>query len=669
MQEDNFISLRTGLVLSFATLVVLVGGTIFATTYFGSARAVRSVSANLVEGAADRAEEGLVAIIDPLYDQLELATEWAEKGVLSPTDVDSARALLVPLLDVNRRIDAIMVADEYGNDLMFNQQGGRLRQREVRRDEWGATARWSEWGSRVAHGEPRQYAEDSDYDPRERPWFEGAVQSSLGMGEPIFATPPYIFPSSALGLTFASARRSVTGRVKVVAFAIRLGRLQQMADDIEVSTSGRIVILSEDGRLLGVPHSVLPADMREEEWLFQFPRDVDIPLLQAANRAYGSRADTTGEPRSFQLGDQTWWSQARTVDLPTGPLIVVVLLPRSDLIDERASIRRNVLAVTGIALALALLAALLLSRRFSRPFEALVRNSDRISVGDFTPGEEVPSAIAEIRTLERAQTRMREGLRDLVKLEEDLEVARQIQTSTLPKALPVLAGWDFAASCQPADETGGDTYDAFGLDESLRLVEDGTTCERAVFVLADATGHGVGPALSVAQLRGMLRGAVRTGAQLSTAGALINDQLTADLPKNRFITAWVGVVHSNGRMRWVSAGQGPLLLYRAADRSTELFNATAPPFGLFRGLEIPLSEPLYLEPGDVFAALTDGFYEALSPKGEEMGTERIGEVLRRHAEASAEELRATLVAAVEEFSEGAAPDDDRTAVVLKRAGL
>ena len=80
MSDRQLISLRTGLVLSFAALVVLVGGTIFATTYFGSARAVRAVSANLVEGAADRAEEGLIAIIDPLYDQLELATEWAEKG-------------------------------------------------------------------------------------------------------------------------------------------------------------------------------------------------------------------------------------------------------------------------------------------------------------------------------------------------------------------------------------------------------------------------------------------------------------------------------------------------------------------------------------------------------------------------------------------------------------
>ncbi len=664
----NSISLRTGLVLSFAVLVALVGGTIFATTFAGSARAVRMVSSNLVEAAADRAEEGLLAEIEPLYEQLSLASDWAEKGLLSPTRVDDARNLVAPLLDRNLRIDAIMVADDRGNDLMFNEREGHFLQRETRREEWGAVSRWTEWPGRSPRGEAERFTEETTYDPRERPWFVGALQT-LGADQEMFATPPYTFPGTALlGLTFAIARETAGGLTTVVAFAVRFGRLQELADEIEVSENGRIVIMNDEGRLLGVPHGVLPPGMRDEEWLFRFPREVDIPLLEAAAEAYASRAETRGGPRSFLVGDDVWWSQARFVGLPTGPLLVVVLLPNADLFDERSEIRRNVIAVTGIALALAFLAALFLGRRFSRPIEALVRNSDRISTGNFETAEDVESRFTEIDALQEAQTRMRKGLRDLMKLEEDLEVARLIQTSTLPKALPQLAGWEFAASCQPADMTGGDIYDAFGLDEELRLVEEGAPCERAVFVLADATGHGVGPAISVAQLRGMLRGAVRTGAHLSQAAAHVNDQLAADLPKNRFVTVWVGVLQWGGRLRWVSAGQGPLLFYRAATGEIDTFKGTAPPAGLFPGIEIPLSEPLHLEPGDVFAALTDGFFEASSPDGEELGVEGIGDVIRRAAEDSAEAIRQALVDAVEELTRGRVQDDDRTAVILKRVG-
>ena len=662
------ISLRTGLIVSFATVVLLVGGTILATTFSGSERATRSLSRNLVVGAADRAEAEIRAAVEPVFEELALAADWAEGGLLSPVDVDAARSLVVPFLERNRRLDAIMVADDRGRELLLLHREGRLGQRETRVGEWGSELRWSEWPGRLARGEPSRTRERADYDPRQRPWFQGALEERRAGGF-FFTTPPYVFPGTeVLGVTMSVATSEDLETPVVVAFAIRLDRIQELANEIEVSDNGRIVILSDTGRLLGVPDDVMPEAARQEDWLFQFPRDIASPLLQAASAAYASGEGTPGAPRRFRSGGEVWWSQARAVGLPSNVWLVVVLLPQSDLLGDRASIRRDVLAVTGVALALALLAALLLGRRFSRPIEALVRNSDRISTGDFERGEEFSSSFAEIETLQRAQVRMRRSLRTLVKLEEDLEVARQIQTSTLPSTLPRLAGWDFAASCEPAEQTGGDTYDAFGLDEDSRLIEDGVEAESVVFLLADATGHGIGPALAVTQLRAMLRGGIRTGAELGRMAAHLNDQLTADLPGNRFITAWVAVLRRTGRLRYVSAGQGPLLLYRAADAAIESFDATAPPLGLFPEMEVALSEPLMLAPGDVFVALTDGFFEARSPAGDEIGREGVAEVVRRHAEGSAEDIRAALVAAVEDFAEGRPVGDDRTAIVLKRVG-
>ena len=87
-----------------------------------------------------------------------------------------------------------------------------------------------------------------------------------------------------------------------------------------------------------------------------------------------------------------------------------------------------------------------------------------------------------------------------MRLERDLQIARQIQQGTFPDALPAIGGFDLVAWSEPADETGGDTYDVIGRSAGSVL-----------FLLADATGHGIGPALSVTQVRAMLRNGPRSG--------------------------------------------------------------------------------------------------------------------------------------------------------------
>src|SRR5262249_21325801 len=147
-----------------------------------------------------------------------------------------------------------------------------------------------------------------------------------------------------------------------------------------------------------------------------------------------------------------------------------------------------------------------LARRYSRPIGALVKESERISRGNLEPGPAVRSSIREVHQLADAHDRMRRSLTTLLKLEGDLQVARRIQQDTLPEQIPSLAGFDIDAWNEPADETGGDTYDVIGYrrgETGLALTSAGA--ERAVLLLADASGHGIGPALSVTQVRAMLR--------------------------------------------------------------------------------------------------------------------------------------------------------------------
>jgi phosphoserine phosphatase len=264
---------------------------------------------------------------------------------------------------------------------------------------------------------------------------------------------------------------------------------------------------------------------------------------------------------------------------------------------------------------------------------------------------------------------MRASLRTLLKLEGDLQVARRIQQDTLPEQIPVVPGFDIAAWNEPADETGGDTYDVIGCrrvpgEAGPRLVS--TDVERVVLLLADAGGHGVGPALSVTQVRAMLRMAVRVGEDLPAIIHHLNAQLCADLTEGRFITAWVGELDAPARtLRSFSCGQGPLLHYRAAARTCETIETDTVPLGCLDDLAVVPRDPIRMEPGDIFVVLSDGIVDAESPGGERFGTRRAIDVVTQGCTGSAAELIEALRQAVTAATGGAAPDDDRTVVVVK----
>ncbi len=255
----------------------------------------------------------------------------------------------------------------------------------------------------------------------------------------------------------------------------------------------------------------------------------------------------------------------------------------------------------------------------------------------------------------------------LLKLERDLQVARKIQQSTFPNRLPTLPGFEISASSEPADETGGDSYDVIGYrgdpGRSPILVTEGIA-DRAVLLLADATGHGIGPALSVTQVRSMLRMAVRMNPDLVSIAAHMNEQLCADLPGGRFITVWLGELNARNRtLTSFSAGQGPLVHYHAASGTAHLLPADTLPMGIVPDLPITLSDPIALEPGDVFAVISDGFTET---GGNQFGVDRVCDVLTTNADETASDLLGALRQSVIAFTGGRPADDDRTALVLKR---
>jgi phosphoserine phosphatase len=276
--------------------------------------------------------------------------------------------------------------------------------------------------------------------------------------------------------------------------------------------------------------------------------------------------------------------------------------------------------------------------------------------GPFGPPDVgVATALAASCAVAIQRVRLLEDLVEKERMEKELAVAREIQTRVLPSTMPVLPGYEIAGWSRPADQTGGDIFDV--------IERDG----RVILLLGDATGHGVGPALSVTQVRAMLRMAVRLGATLDDAFRNINDQLSDDLTPNRFVTAFLGTLDtSDHSLVYHSGGQGPILLRRAATGGTAFEKATTLPMGMMPIVRLRDPRTETVAPGDVLALVTDGIFEYENRSGVAFGEARVAELLGADPSASAAEILRSIVEAVESFAEGAPQNDDMTLVIVRR---
>ncbi len=242
------------------------------------------------------------------------------------------------------------------------------------------------------------------------------------------------------------------------------------------------------------------------------------------------------------------------------------------------------------------------------------------------------------------------------RLEQELDVARQIQRRTWPMTMPEVAGYDIYGMSLPAGETGGDTYDIITLSQ-----------QRQMLLLADASGHGVGPALSVTQVRAMLRMCMRLGSDLQTAFKGINYQLAEDLPEDRFVTAFLGILDTDlHEIEYFSGGQGPLLHYRFAEDDVLMLKPTTLPLGILK--ELPKIKPEYFKmaPGDIVALLTDGLLEAERADGEQFGQDRTARVLQNYNQRSMAEVAQILHEQARVFAGSGHQEDDVTLLLIRR---
>ena len=241
-------------------------------------------------------------------------------------------------------------------------------------------------------------------------------------------------------------------------------------------------------------------------------------------------------------------------------------------------------------------------------------------------------------------------------MEHELDIARSIQQGLLPKCPPQVPGFDIAGWNKPADQTGGDCFDYVSLPDG-----------RVAILLADASGHGIGPALVVAHCRAMFRALLAAELPLDQLLGHINDQLCQDLPDDRFVTAFFGLLEPEAcRVLYCSAGQGPILHLQPHNNTASVFPASCCPLSIIPHMNFELEPPLQMQPGDVLLLVTDGFVEWTNPDDQQFGTDRLIEIVNGNPRDSAEALLIKIRQAVANFAQGTEQQDDLTGIVIKR---
>ena len=227
---------------------------------------------------------------------------------------------------------------------------------------------------------------------------------------------------------------------------------------------------------------------------------------------------------------------------------------------------------------------------------------------------------------------------------------------TLPKDMPRIQGYEFGGAFLPTDQTGGDLYDFVPLDD-----------ERLFLLMGDATGHGIGPALSATQVRAMLRVAIRLESSLDDAFVHINDQLCEDLPDDRFVTGFFGLLDAATHMiRFHSGGQGPIMHFQADMGEYEWHPATTFPLGYMPQSDLEAPVLSTLEPGDVFGLISDGIYEYENETGAQFGRQGVVRVIDENPDAGAQELVDLIMAAARHHGGKTRQADDITIVLVRR---
>jgi sigma-B regulation protein RsbU (phosphoserine phosphatase) len=346
------------------------------------------------------------------------------------------------------------------------------------------------------------------------------------------------------------------------------------------------------------------------------------------------------------------------------PLISIILIlnrilgsqhePALALAKLHSAIIINALIFIGVGICL----TILVSRNLSIPFRDIIQTLRRIRNGRFEKRVQVFSN-DEIGYTGDAINEMTKGLIERERMQQSLNLAKEVQQNLLPKNNLKVNGFDIAGKSVYCDETGGDYYDFIIIDDAAE--------QKIGVAIGDVSGHGISSALLMATVRSSLRQRAHLPGSTAKIISDVNRLLVQDVEDSgQFMTMFFLALDTATRqLEWVRAGHDPGIIYDPGSDSFSELGGSGIALGVDAEWIYEDNKKTDFSNGQIIFLSTDGIWEARNKKGEMLGKEPILNAIRQNASSDATQIIDTIFDILHKFIGDAKIEDDLTSVIIK----
>ncbi|MCC7166158.1 MAG: PAS domain S-box protein [Rhodospirillales bacterium] len=401
-------SIRTEIFLRIVGSVMLVMASLGALFYLA---VLRPTTDQLAVAEMEKASNEATANVNNLVGQIErvltTARNWGQSGAVNLKDIEVFNRFFVPVLMNSSQVTAIIMADDNGRGffLLRGEDRGWINQvTDVAR--FGKRHQWLHW--RDVDVLAKEEWMDADFDPRRRPWHQGAITQAQDDG--IFWTEPYsFFATNEHGITASMRYRDPdTNEWMIIAVDVRLLDLSEATRGLQIGKNGRIAILTQDEKLIAAPkHTSLP-DLKSIREVLMRPLDRSrFSVTGPALDQWRQNGQPWRTPAMLDVKGETWVTYFTPTRFHNREFIVAAAAPRDDFLPAAAKQAWIVVAMLVAAIGLSMWMAAAFARRLNQPLQALIAESQRIGALKLDEPVALEPVWREFETLAGAQETMR----------------------------------------------------------------------------------------------------------------------------------------------------------------------------------------------------------------------------------------------------------------------
>jgi PAS domain S-box-containing protein len=392
----------------------------------------------LAESQMRLAAEQLEARVTRLFKTVEV-TLRSSHGWGVNNDIDQSQLLrfnefFFPIIANHGEITSVNFAHESGREiLLLMTDDGRWINRISNPAEWGNQTYWITWDKnrQIKNVEMREL----NYDTRERPWFKGAM--ALTDAQAVHWTEPYIFfTTKEPGVTAAMRWTAADGSKYVIAHDVRLIDIAEFTTRMTVGAQGKAALFLEEGKLIAPPRDARFNDRQAiNQSLLKTSDELQLPEFTEAFRLWQATPTSARGMHGFDRPDGHWVSLFRPIEGNASGILIGVIAPENDFVPISREDLLLLALITLAALALGMVVAIHIARRFGAPLNALADDSTRIGRLELEQPVATDAPWREITQLAAALEGMRQHLQSARRAQEDAQIELEITVARRTSAL------------------------------------------------------------------------------------------------------------------------------------------------------------------------------------------------------------------------------------------